>query len=503
MIREKLREKWREALASVLPISIIVLVLCATIAPISNHVFVMFLVGAAFLIVGMGVFSLGVDTAMSPMGENTGANMTKSRKVWLIAFLSFVLGVIVTVSEPDLQVLAQQVSAVPNMVLILAVAIGVGLFLCIAMMRSLFGVPLKYLLILFYTAVFVLAYFAPREFLPVAFDAGGVTTGPMTVPFIMAMGVGVVSIRSDSRASDDSFGLVALSSIGPILAVMILGIVFPVDAAEESAADLSHIQNTRDISLTFAENLPHYLGEVLLSLLPLCLFFTLFQVFTRSMNRKNILKIVIGLAYTMVGLLLFLTGANVGFMPAGNYIGETIGASPFAWLLVPIGMIVGYFVVKAEPAVHVLNKQVAQLTLGEISEKAMGTSMSVGVALSVGLSMIRILTGISVMWFLIPGYALALLLLFVCPRMFSAIAFDSGGVASGTMTSTFLLSFAIGACRALGGNVQTDAFGLVALVAMTPLLTIQLLGMAYKLKMSDARKPVSARPVFDDEIVAL
>ena len=501
ILKKQLEEKTKEALSSVLPITGIVFVLCLTVAPVENNYFALFLVGALLLILGMGIFSLGAETAMTPIGEMVGSNITKSKKVWLIAFVSFLIGVIVTISEPDLQVLAEQVSTVPSVVLILSVAFGVGLFLCLAMMRSLWGIPLRTLLIILYSLVFVLALFAPRDFLAVAFDAGGVTTGPMTVPFIMSMGVGMAAIRSDKHAADDSFGLVALSSVGPIIAVLILGMLYKPEGSYEGAADLTIVENTRDLGSVFVVHLPQYFREVLLSMAPVTVFFVLFQIFCRKLSAKSVIRIFFGLFYTLIGLVLFLTGANVGFMPAGGMIGRAVASLSYRWILIPIGMILGYFIVAAEPAVHVLNRQVADLTVGEISEKAMGTSLSVGVAVSVGLSMVRLLTGISVMWILVPGYALSILLTLLTPKVFTAIAFDSGGVASGTMTSTFLLAFAIGACQALGGNVITDAFGLVAFVAMTPLITIQMLGVGYRIKQSK-RKPIE-QVVYDDEIIEL
>ena len=501
--RQKLKEKIAESLSSVLPITIIVFLLCVTIAPVTNNVLMMFLIGAAMLIVGMGFFTIGVEMSMTPIGENVGATITKSKKIWLVAFISFIIGVIVTVSEPDLQVLAEQVPTVPNLVLILSVAVGVGLFLVIAMMRSIFGIALKYLLTGLYALVFILAFFAPPDFLAVAFDAGGVTTGPMTVPFIMALGVGVAAIRRDKHAADDSFGLVALSSIGPVIAVLILGMLYRPDGSYGASMDISAVNNTRELGRIFAQNIPKYMAEVAVSLLPVAIFFGLFQLIARNFAIKRVIKIIIGFFYTYIGLVLFLTGANVGFMPAGSLIGRQIALLEYQWVLVPIGMLIGYFIVAAEPAVYVLNKQVAELTVGEISERAMGISLSAGVAISLGLSMIRVLTGIPILYFLLPGYGIAVFLTFVTPKIFTAIAFDSGGVASGTMTSTFLLSFAMGACGAVGGNITTDAFGLVALVAMTPLISIQILGVIYKIKQNKARKLAEAEVQFDDEIIEL
>ena len=488
----KLREKLTESLNAVLPIIGIVLVLCFSIAPISPSILLCFLMGAVLLIIGMMFFTRGAEMSMSPMGERVGSSMTQSKRLGVIVLLSFLLGFIITISEPDLQVLAEQVPSVPNMILILAVACGVGAFLVIALLRMLFSVALPNLLILFYLVVFVLAFFVPRDFLAVAFDSGGVTTGPMTVPFIMALGIGVAAIRTDRHAADDSFGLVALCSIGPILAVLLLGMIYNPESSAYVPPSLPEIGDSTELWALFREGFPEYLREIAGSLLPIILFFGVFQALVLKLSRAKLVRIVIGLVYTYIGLVLFLTGANVGFIPAGNYLGQVIAALPYRWIIVPIGMLIGFFIVKAEPAVYVLNKQVEEITDGAIPARAMGASLSIGVAVSVGLAMLRVLTGLPVLYLLIPGYALALGLSFFVPKIFTAIAFDSGGVASGPMTATFLLPFAQGACIAVGGSIVTDAFGVVAMVAMTPLITIQVLGMIYQLKKRRSEKRLSA-----------
>lgn len=463
--------------------------------------------GAVLILVGMMFFTLGAEMAMTPMGERVGSCLTRSKNLVMIILLAFLLGFIVTISEPDLQVLAGQVPAVPNMILILSVACGVGGFLVAALLRTLFGIPLPPLLIVFYLIVFALALFVPGDFLSIAFDSGGVTTGPMTVPFIMALGTGVSAIRSDRNAADDSFGLVALCSIGPILAVMILGMIYNPQDGVYTAAVLPEVENSRQLGQLFASGLPTYMEEIALSLFPIFLFFMIFQFLMLKLSRRKMVRILIGLAYTYVGLVLFLTGANVGFMPAGNYLGQVLTGRDHPEIIIPIAMVIGYFIVKAEPAVYVLNKQVEEITDGAISAKAMGTGLSAGVALSLGLAMIRVLTGISILWFLIPGYAAALGISFFVPRIYTAIAFDSGGVASGPMTAAFLLPLAQGACAAHGGNIVTDAFGVVAMVAMTPLITIQIMGLASKITSARKKKsimqetPVLSLDMLDDDAI--
>ncbi len=508
--RTKLQEKLNEALKAVLPIIGIVLLLSFTIVPISPSILMAFLIGAVLLICGMMFFSLGAELSMTPMGEKVGGSMTQTKKLWLMVLLSFILGFIITISEPDLQVLAEQVPSIPNVVLILAVACGVGIFLVMALLRMLFSISLPQMLLIFYAIVFALAFFVPKDFLSVAFDSGGVTTGPMTVPFIMALGIGISAIRSDKHASDDSFGLVALCSIGPILAVLVLGLIYRPESSEYIPEVLPTIDNSIELWGMFAQGIPKYMIEMAVSLFPIVLFFGIFQIVSREIQKRALIRIGVGLIYTYIGLFLFLTGVNIGFMPAGNYLGQMLAALPYRWVIIPIGMLIGYFIVLAEPAVFVLTKQVEEITSGAISARAMGLSLSIGVAASLGLAMIRVLTGISIFWFIIPGYAIALFLSLFVPKIFTAIAFDSGGVASGPMTATFLLPFAIGASVSVGGNIVTDAFGVVAMVAMTPLITIQVLGLIYKLRSEHSEKKMARMEpkeafalLADDEIIEL
>lgn len=342
-----------------------------------------------------------------------------------------------------------------------------------------------------------------------AFDSGGVTTGPMTVPFIMALGIGISSIRSDKHAADDSFGLVALCSIGPILAVLLLGMIYQSDGGYYTASRITEVGDSVELGQLFLHALPEYFQEIAVSLLPIVVFFGLFQIFSLRLKKRSLIKILVGLFYTYIGLVLFLTGVNVGFMPAGNYLGQLIAQLPYRWIIIPIGMLIGYFIVIAEPAVYVLTKQVEELTDGAISGNAMKTGLSISVAVSVGLAMLRVLTGISIFYLLVPGYAAAILLSFFVPKIFTAIAFDSGGVASGPMTATFLLPFAIGACTSVGGDVVTDAFGVVAMVAMTPLITIQVMGLIYKLQgkstegLSEMEPALGLDALPDDAIIEL
>ena len=503
-MNQKLKEKILESLSAVLPITGIVLLLSILLVPIDLGTMVMFIVGAIMLVIGMGFFQLGAEMSMTPLGEGIGVQISKTRHIPLIFLIGFSMGAIITISEPDLQVLAEQVPSIPNLTLILTVAVGVGIFLAVAIIRILFQINLSTILIVLYTVLIGVSFLVSRDFLAVAFDSGGVTTGPMTVPFIMAMGVGLASVRGDKNASSDSFGLVALSSVGPILAVLILGMFFSPSEAAYAAAGVAAVSTTRDVVREFLFSIPPYAREVLISLVPVAAVFIFFQLFTHRYPRRQVKRVSVGFAYTYIGLVLFLCGVNVGFAPVGSLMGNEIASEPWKWLLVPIGMLIGYYIVKAEPAIQVLNRQVESVTNGSVSAKSMNLCMSLGVSASVGLSMMRVLTGLPIQWIIIPGYLIALVLSRFVPRMFVGIAFDSGGVASGPMTTTFLLPLSIGACDAIDGNLMTDAFGVVALVALTPLIAIQLMGILYQYKMRlTDRQMVQETEVLDvmDDII--
>ena len=489
MLKEIMKEKLSEVVQAIVPVVAIVLILSVTVVPMPTHVVMVFFYGCILLMIGMVFFTIGAEQAMEPMGKQVGARITKTRRLSLILPLGFLLGFMITISEPDLQVLANQVQSIPNSVLILSVSGGVAFFLLMALIRMVTGIALQRLLLLFYGIAFALAFFAPPDFLAVAFDSGGVTTGPMTVPFIMAFGVGVSTLRGTKQSSQDSFGLIALCSVGPIIAVLLLSLIFRPENADFSPIVVPRVLTSLQLSGMFLDALPDQIHEIAQAILPIAIFFGIFQLIFLHLEKKSLMRIFNGIIFTYIGLVLFLTGANVGFIPAGFDLGSILATLPYNWIIIPIGMLIGYFIIKAEPAVYVLMRQVEDITDGAISGTALQRSLSIGVAVSVGLAMVRVLTGIHLFYMLIPGYAIALLLSFVVPPVFTAIAFDSGGVASGPMTATFLLPFAMGACMTVGGNVVTDAFGVVTMVAMTPLIAIQCLGLAYKLKAKQAPKP--------------
>ena len=502
-----MKEKLYESFTSVLPIAAIVLALSMTvISDFSSGFMVLFLMGAVFLVLGMCLFTIGAEMSMQPLGSQIGASMAKSGKVWLIALISFVIGIAITVSEPDLQILAGQIyeEQAQKMLLILTVSIGVGIFLVIAVLRIIFGVNLSIILAVFYAVALIMSFFLPAGFQPLAFDSGGVTTGPMTVPFIMSLGAGVSAARRNKEGSADSFGITALCSIGPIIAVLVLGIltdanelVYPLEDFRQTIVD-SEITNTRDGLVMYLVGFVDYAKEVAMALLPIVIFTVFFQIFTRAFSKRHLIRIAVGVLYTFVGLAIFLTGANVGFLPTGFSIGAHLADFGSGVLLVPIAMLLGFFIVRVEPAVYVLNHLVEEMSAGAISAKTTGRGLSIGVSAALGLAAIRILTGVSVMYFLIPGYIIALVLCFFVPKIFVGIAFDSGGVASGTMMSAFVLPLCIGACSVINpmnaaSAIMSDAFGCVAFVAMAPIITIQITGLIYSIKSKRRKRTFVSR----------
>ena len=464
---------------SALPITVIVYLMSMT--PWFNFTaaeLITFTIGAVMLILGIALFNLGADLAMTPMGTHVGSGLSKQRKLGLLLTVCFVLGMLITIAEPDLQVLATQVGAVMNgTVLVYAVGLGVGSFLVFAVLRIVFRRPLGNLLTLFYMLLFALALLlvvqGNESLLPLAFDSGGVTTGPITVPFLMALGVGVSSILGDRKSQDNSFGLVALCSIGPILAVLVLGI-FSTNDLQYTVPDY---KMSSDVLGSFLNNLSHTAKEVAIALGMIVVFFLVCQVTFLRLQKKRLLRIAIGVLFTYVGLVIFLTGVNVGFMPIGYKMGYELAKIDKTFLIV-LGLLMGVLVVLAEPAIHVLNQQVEDVTGGAITRRAMITGLCVGVGSAIALSVIRIIFDFSLVYYVIPGYFISLALSLFVPKVYTAIAFDSGGVASGPMTSGFILPFATGVCVSIQGEaaVLRDAFGVVALVAMAPLITIQLLG---------------------------
>lgn len=495
-----LLEKLKESSFSVIPIIILVVLLNLTIAPIPSWNLILFLISAFVIIMGITLFNLGVDMSLIPIGKHIGSGLVKTRKLPLIIILTFLIGAFITMAEPDLIVLAGQINGVPDTVIILSVSLGVSLALVGAFLRILFQVPLSFILISCYMLAFILSFFTGRDFISIAWESGSVTTGPIMVPLVMALGLGLASVRADKTSEEDNFGLISLCLIGPIITVLILGMFF--NPSGGSTMTVPELQSVSGIALLYIRNLPEYMKQVAIALAPMIITFAIFQVVKLRLKLKDILKISVGTIYTYAGLVLFLISVNVGFSPVGYQLGSVLYENNSGMILILVGMATGYFVVAAEPAVFVLKRQVEEVTSGAISAKAMGIGLSIGVAVSVGLAMLRVITGLSLLYFIIPGYVFALLLTFVVPHLFTSIAFDSGAVASGPLAATFMLPLAIGASEAGGGNIYTDAFGIVALVALTPVITLQIFGLAYSIKSKLAKKAMVV-PESEDTIVEL
>ena len=471
-------EKLKEAAISVVPVMVLVWLLHLLIAPLDKTIW-QFMVGGILLIIGLAIFLRGAEIGIVPIGQRAGSALTAKRNLLILLLSGFIIGFFITIAEPDVHVLAQQVADVApqinRLALVIMIAGGVGIFVAIALLRIVIQLPLPFMLLIFYTLLFVCASIVPVEFLGVAFDAGGATTGPMTVPFIMALGIGVAAVRAGGGI-DDSFGLIGLASIGPVLAVLFLGMFSNAESHVDEAAEI--IADT-GIFGHFWELVPEVAYEVGMAIAPLVGLFILFRIILlRKMTRYRLTRTAIGLAYTFIGLVIFFVGVKGGFIPAGTKLGGILAVKN-GGLLFCTGFMLGALAVLAEPAVWVLTNQVEQVSSGTVKSRVILGFLCFGVALAVGLAMIRVSSGLSLWFFIIPGYAIALGLMYFCPPMFTAIAFDSGGVASGPMASTFILSFALGASSSLGGNPVTDAFGVIALIAMTPLIAIQLLGLIY------------------------
>lgn len=501
-----LSEKIKEACLSVLPITAIILILNFVLPGAqTGYNLLAFGLGAVLLITGMALYSLGSDIALSPIGEVIGQKVTSTKKIPLILLVGFIIGVMVTVAEPDLMVLGNQLGDI-KWIIIITIAIGVGLFLMLALGRIFAKVSLNVILLVFYAVIFIGCIFVDNKYIPLAFDSGGVTTGAITVPFIMALGVGVASSLGGKNRNDNSFGVVAICSIGPILLVMLLCIIFKPDITISSFG--SDISSMKELFGGFLQTFLTSLKEVAIALLPISAFFFVMNGLFIKMPFQRVVRIIFGLLYTYIGLSLFLTGVSAGFMEMGFNLGSRLSGLENNWLLIPVGMIVGAFIVLAEPAVHVLCKQVETISDGTIKGKTLLISLSLSMMVSVGLATLRILFDIPVYYILIPGYGIALLLTFVVPKNYTAIAFDSGGVASGPMATTFMLPLAIGSAMVVSGGsteaVLSNAYGMVAFIALTPLITIQVLGLVVKLK--GARKPKINKSVlrlFDSDIIEL
>ena len=481
-------EKLREVILSVLPITIIVLVFHFTLTPLGPLMLGRFLVGTVFIILGLTVFLIGVDLGIVPLGELTGASLAKSNSVWIVVCAGLLLGFVISIAEPGLIVLANQVDfvtsgTVSSMSILVIVSVGMAVMLALGFVRIVSNVPLYKILTVLYGLTFFLAIFSSSEFLAISFDASGATTGVLAVPFILALALGVSNLKKDSKASEkDSFGLVAITSVGAIMAVLIMGLLSDTDSF--SATLSTELSQSSGIFWPFLLNIPTVFRESFVSLFPLLLILVVLQRFSFKLNHKPFFRIVKGFVYALVGLLVFMVGVNTVFMDVGAIVGFNLANQDSHPLIITIGFMLGVTTILAEPAVYVLTRQIEEVTAGYVKRNAVLIALSAGVGLAVALSMLRILTpGIQLWHYLLPGYLLSIGLMYVVPKLFVGIAFDAGGVATGPMTATFILAFTQGVAESVeGASILVDGFGMIATVAMMPIITMQILGLVFKIQ---------------------
>lgn len=485
----KFKSNMLESFKTILPIIIITIIL-KIFVPIPNNLLISFIVSSILLIVGTGLFTFGADISMELIGEKLGNRLVKSKKVWIILLVSFIIGTVVTIAEPDLKVLADQLVSIPNLIMILTISVGVGVSLLLSSLRSIYGWDLNKMLLIGYTVTLVLMLFVPKEFVPVAFDSGGITTGTISIPFVMTLGLGLTANRTDKKAKESSFGLVALCSIGPIITMLLLGMFYPSSGSYEVV--LNNNINFSD----YLVNMINSMKDIVISLSPILGVFIMFQLLTKEITIKEMRKIILGLIIIFIGLTLFFTATSVGFMDMGYFVGENLTNNKFVLIL--FSAVVAYFISIAEPAVQVLNEQVEQVTDGNISKKTMNVALALGVSLAVVLSIVRILTNTSFIYYILIGQVITLILMYFTPKVFTAIAFDAGGATGGTLTAAYLLPLAVGVCIATNTDILTGAFGLAAFVSLIPIITIQIVGIIYKIKTRPNTKFINS---IDDSIV--
>lgn len=482
------------AAETILPIVLIVQII-TLIIPIDRDVLISFLMSSVLLIFGAALFSWGADLSMILIGNKIGKDLIRSKKILLILIVSFIIGTVVTVAEPDLLVLAEQLTSIPSWLLIIIISLGVGVCVLLASARAIFGWNLNIMLIIGFLIIFGLMFFVPKDFIPVAFDSGGVTTGTISIPFILTLGMGLVANRIDKKAKEESFGLVALASTGPIIMVLLLGLFMNYESGMA-------FDNSLYTEFSYSNYLFQFVGclkDVILAVSPIIVVFIIYYFVTkkRRVSKKELHKIVVGTIITVIGLTIFLVAANVGFLNMGYYIGNYITGTKYQEVLIPIVMVLSFFIAIAEPAVVILIDQVEEFTEGGISNGMLKIALAIGVSIAAGMSIQRVFSGESFLIYALIGYGIALLLTFFIPKIFTAIAFDAGGATGGSLTTTFLLPIAIGACVSLNGNVYTDAFGLASLVSLVPIITVEITGLIYEFK----RRVIVRVEDLDDSIV--
>ncbi len=480
--------KFKEVVFSILPIMIIVLILNFTLTPMEPEMLARFFIGIVFIVVGLTIFLIGVDMGITPIGNAIGGAMTRTNKIWIVFISGLILGFFVSIAEPDLHILAAQVAFVTSEMIskwtiVIIVSVGIAIMLSVGLTRIVYNFPLYKLLTIFYGIIFVLALFTSREFLAISFDASGATTGALAVPFILALATGVSRLKKDSKASEkDSFGLVAIASIGAIISVMALSIISKTD--QITASLVQDELKTTSIMGPFLHEIPKVSKEIFLALIPILVIFLVLQKISFHLPVKAFRIILHGMLFTFVGMVLFLVGVNSGFMDVGGQIGYQLASLDNKFFLIAVGFVLGFVTILAEPAVYVLTRQIEEVTSGYVKRRVVVATLSIGVGIAVTLSVIRVLIPQIQLWhYILPGYIICIALTYIVPKLFVGIAFDSGGVASGPMTATFVLAYIQGAADSIEyANVLIDGFGMIAMVAMTPIITLQILGLFFKIK---------------------
>lgn len=477
MIRE-LKRNLIDTLKTILPV-IFIVSLIAVFIPIEANLYISFLISSILLIIGATLFTFGADLSMIYIGNKVGKDLVRSKKVVLILVVSLIIGTVITIAEPDLLVLAEQLTSIPSGLLIIAISLGVGICMLLAAARSLFGWNLNVMLLIGFIVIFLLSCHVPLDFIPAAFDSGGVTTGTMSIPFIITLGMGLVASRTDKKAKEESFGLVALASTGPIIMVLLLGLFM-------NSRGVMDFDNSIYTSFSFFDYFKQTFGclkDVIVAVLPIVVVFFAYNFITKNVSKRELHRVILGFIITIIGLTIFLVASNVGFLNMGYYIGNYIVTNYNKYFLIPVIMILAFFIAIAEPAVVILIDQVEEFTEGAISKRVLNVSLALGVSIAAGLSIFRIFTGTPFIYYALIGYGVALGLMFFIPNVFTAIAFDAGGATGGSLTTTFLLPMAIGACISSGGNVYTDAFGLASMVSLVPIITVEVVGVIYQIRL--------------------
>jgi len=486
-------EKCKESALSVLPLFVIIVLLYLVFVPFNIITLLSIAVATMLMILGMAMFSVGVDMSTMKMGGYVGSHLSRSRKLSFMCILSFVLGFMVTIAEPDLMVLAEQVPGISSKwIILITVALGTGIFLLLSTIRTIFRWSIKTVLMISYIIALVLCIFAPSNFLPLSFDTIGVTTGAVSVPFIMAFGLGICAVRSGKNNQEDGFGLIALASIGPVIAILIVSLFIRTDSTIVSES-VEAITTTGQWRSTIGTSILSYLREVFIVIIPIFIFFLLYNFKYLNLPKNSLLRIFVGLIYCYVGLVIFLTGVASGYLPMADLLGHTIASGDMKWALIPIALVIGAVLIFAEPAVHVLNKQVEDITGGVIRRKTMLVGLSIGVALAMLLVVIRALTGIDFLYIITPLVIIMVILAFYAPNLFVGIAFDSGGAAAGSLSASFVLPFIIGICKACGLDTMLHGFGTIAIISILPTIVIEIMGIRYQYILNKNKPKVRRR----------